>query len=202
MTISVSKYGRFAALIECESSQVAKISLACVNSKMFTEVVPAECTVLVCWQQGVSISDVERICNESDRIELAEIASELVKIPTKYDGADLDEVASRIGISVEGVVALHSSTIFYAAFAGFAPGFMYCTGLPTEFVLPRRDTPRTKVPRGTVAIADIYCGIYPIDSPGGWNLLGTTSVPLFDAHAARPSLIVPGDRVQFVPVAQ
>jgi KipI family sensor histidine kinase inhibitor len=98
------------------------------------------------------------------------------------------------------VIELHSSTIFNAAFAGFAPGFMYCTGLPEVLHLPRRATPRTSVPAGSLAMADAYTAIYPLNSPGGWNLIGTTNIKMFDAKADQPSFLLPGDRVRFVPV--
>jgi KipI family sensor histidine kinase inhibitor len=173
----------------------------CLQSGLFTEVVPAECTVLVCWNEQLTISQIENLV--STIVPAAEVtAGRLVEIPVRYDGQDLDDVAQIIGLTKSEVIELHSSTTFTAAFAGFAPGFMYCTGLPTVLQLPRRATPRVSVPAGSLAMADTYTAIYPLNSPGGWNLIGTTDVQMFDASAKQPSLLVPGDRVRFVPVTK
>lgn len=195
----VSAYGWQAALIECDPNAVSAISATCLNSALFTEVVPAECTVLVCWDGELSISRIEKLVSVVTPATKSNLGR-LVEIPVRYDGEDLDEVANLTGLSNSEVIELHSSTIFSAAFAGFAPGFMYCTGLPEVLQLPRRSTPRVKVPAGSLAMADTYTAIYPLNSPGGWNLIGTTDVQMFDPHAKQPSLLLPGDRVRFVPV--
>lgn len=195
----VSAYGWQAALIECDPNAVSAISATCLNSALFTEVVPAECTVLVCWDGELSISRIEKLVSVVTPATKSNLGR-LVEIPVRYDGEDLDEVANLTGLSNSEVIELHSSTIFSAAFAGFAPGFMYCTGLPEVLQLPRRSTPRVKVPAGSLAMADTYTAIYPLNSPGGWNLIGTTDVQMFDTHAKQPSLLLPGDRVRFVPV--
>lgn len=122
----------------------------------------------------------------------------VVEIPTWYDGPDLPVVARHWGVSVETVVARHQATEFRVAFGGFAPGFAYLTGLPPKLAVPRLDTPRTKVPAGSVGLADIYCGIYPTMSPGGWLLIGRTDALLFDAQRDPPALLDPGERVRFV----
>ena len=127
-------------------------------------------------------------------------ADDLVEIPVRYDGEDLADVAGRVGLTVAELIALHSGTVFLAAFCGFTAGFCYMTGLPERLVLPRRPSPRPRVPANTVAIADIYCGVYPAATPGGWNLLGTTAVSMWDARRDPPSLVSPGQRVRFVPV--
>lgn len=101
-----------------------------------------------------------------------------VEVPVVYDGADLAEVAQLWGVSEREVVARHTGTQFRVAFCGFAPGFPYLVGLDRQ--VPRRPTPRPSVPAGSVGLAGRYCGIYPTSSPGGWQLLGTTAVPLFD----------------------
>lgn len=197
----VSAYGWQAALIECEPNEVSAVSSMCLQSGLFTEVVPAECTVLVCWNEQVSISQIENLV--STIVPAAEAAEgRLVEIPVRYDGQDLDEVAQLIGLTKSEVIELHSSTTLTAAFAGFAPGFMYCIGLPTVLQLPRRATPRVSVPAGSLAMADTYTAIYPLNSPGGWNLIGTTDVQMFNASAKQPSLLLPGDRVRFVPVTK
>jgi KipI family sensor histidine kinase inhibitor len=116
------------------------------------------------------------------------------------DGPDLAEVAARTRMSEADVIAAHSSAEYTAAMLGFMPGFAYLSGLPPELQTPRRATPRERVPRGSVAIAGRHTGVYPARSPGGWNLIGRTSVALFDPLASPPALIQPGDRVRFRPV--
>jgi KipI family sensor histidine kinase inhibitor len=123
------------------------------------------------------------------------------EIPVRYDGADLDEVAARCGLSRKQVVALHSAREYHVLAIGFAPGFAYLGELDPALALPRRDSPRARVPAGAVAIAGAQTGIYPRVSPGGWHLLGTTDAVLFDAARDEPSLFRAGDRVRFVPVA-
>ena len=119
-----------------------------------------------------------------------------VEVPVVYDGADLAEVAQLWGVSEREVVARHTGTQFRVAFCGFAPGFPYLVGLDRQ--VPRRPTPRPSVPAGSVGLAGRYCGIYPTSSPGGWQLLGTTAVPLFDVSRDPPALLPPGSRVHFV----
>ena len=121
----------------------------------------------------------------------------LIEIPVVYDGPDIDEVARISGISPEAVIELHRSVEYRAEFSGFAPGFTYLTGLPERLQVPRRDDPRERVPRGSVAIAGVYSAVYPGASPGGWNLLGTTQLVMFDPTLSSPALVVPGDRVRF-----
>ena len=130
----------------------------------------------------------------------ADADADLVEIPVRYDGDDLSDVAGRVGLTVAELIALHSGTVFLAAFCGFTAGFCYMTGLPERLVLPRLPSPRPRVPADTVAIADIYCGVYPAATPGGWNLLGTTAVSMWDARRDPPNLVAPGQRVRFVPV--
>jgi KipI family sensor histidine kinase inhibitor len=121
----------------------------------------------------------------------------LVRIPTVYDGLDLDDVAERWNTSREGVIDRHTSIEFRVAFCGFAPGFAYLTGLPPDLRVPRLDEPRVSVPAGSVALADEYAAVYPAASPGGWRLLGHTDLVLFDLAADPPSTLRPGTRVRF-----
>ncbi|MET9928460.1 MULTISPECIES: allophanate hydrolase subunit 1 [unclassified Streptomyces] len=124
-----------------------------------------------------------------------------VEIPVVYDGPDLDEVAALWGVGVDEVPALHSRTAFRVAFCGFAPGFGYLTGLPERLHVPRRATPRTRVPAGAVALAGPYTGVYPRPSPGGWQLIGRMADPvaaLWDPAREPAALLGPGTRVRFV----
>jgi KipI family sensor histidine kinase inhibitor len=120
-----------------------------------------------------------------------------VTLPVRYDGADLDAVAAASSLTASEVVRRHSSATYVAAFCGFAPGFAYLTGLDPALHLPRRSTPRTRVPAGAVAIAGDYTAVYPHPSPGGWHLLGHTDAPVWDVERPRPNLLVPGTRVRF-----
>lgn len=122
-------------------------------------------------------------------------------IPTLYDGADLDEVASRVGLARDEVVRRHTAGEYRVLALGFLPGWAYLGPLDPSLSLPRRSSPRTRIPAGAVAIMGAQTGIYPRVSPGGWNLIGSTDVVLFDAHRERPSLFHAGDRVRFVRIA-
>ena len=124
----------------------------------------------------------------------------LVEIPVRYDGEDLAEVARLSGLSVDEVVDRHSDATYTVAFTGFAPGFAYLTGGDPALAVPRRATPRTVVPTGAVAMAGEFTGVYPRESPGGWQLLGRTDVALWDLAERVPALLQPGMRVRFVDV--
>jgi KipI family sensor histidine kinase inhibitor len=122
----------------------------------------------------------------------------LVEVPTVYDGPDLDAVARHWEVTTREVVELHTSTEMLVAFCGFAPGFAYCTGL--ERPVPRLDEPRTRVPAGAVGLADLFTGVYPSASPGGWQLVGHTDLVLWDERRDPPATLAPGTRVRFVEV--
>jgi KipI family sensor histidine kinase inhibitor len=127
------------------------------------------------------------------------VSGELVEVPTRYDGPDLDDVAARWGTDRTGVVERHAALTFVSAFCGFAPGFAYLTGLPDDLAVPRLDSPRPRVAAGSVGLAGSWCGVYPTASPGGWRLLGRTDVALWDQDRSSPALLAPGTRVRFVP---
>ncbi|MGV9699544.1 5-oxoprolinase subunit B family protein [Streptomyces sp. NPDC003470] len=124
----------------------------------------------------------------------------VVEIAVSYDGPDLPDVAAMWGVGPHEVAALHSALTYRVAFCGFAPGFGYLTGLPQELHVPRRDTPRTRVPAGAVALAGPYSAVYPRSTPGGWQLIGTMPAPhrLWDSGRDRAALLTPGTRVRFV----
>jgi KipI family sensor histidine kinase inhibitor len=115
-------------------------------------------------------------------------------------GLDLAEVAELAGMTAEQVVECHSSTLYYVYMLGFLPGHPYMGDTPAALHLPRRKDPRTRVPRGSLAIATSFTVIYPFDCPGGWNIIARTPVSLFDPAAAEPALLAPGDEVRFEPV--
>lgn len=119
-------------------------------------------------------------------------------IPVHFDGEDLSLVAEYVGDTCEGLIACLSALNLRVKFLGFQPGFAYLEGLPAELHLPRRATPRKQVPAGSVALGGGYCGIYPAAGPGGWHLLGTTHLALFDPSASPPARLQPGDSVRLV----
>lgn len=125
---------------------------------------------------------------------------EAVEIPVVYDGPDLADVAEAWGVAVGEVPRIHARTEFRVAFCGFAPGFGYLTGLPGHLNVPRRATPRTRVPAGALALAGPYTGVYPRPSPGGWQLIGRMPEPeaLWDTGREPAALLGPGTRVRFV----
>lgn len=121
----------------------------------------------------------------------------LHEIPVRYTGEDLEAVAASLGMRMDEVVRRHSAPTYSVAFLGFAPGFAYLIGLDPALKLPRLATPRTRTPVGAVAMAGEFTGIYPQATPGGWRVLGSTSVRLFDASRTSPALFAPGDQVRF-----
>jgi inhibitor of KinA len=136
-------------------------------------------------------------CDEFDEVD------NVVTIPVCYGGLygpDLDELAAYHRIRVEEAVALHAGADYTVAMIGFAPGFPYLAGLPDKLATPRRATPRSAVPAGSVGIAGAQTGLYSLETPGGWNIIGRTPLPLFRPYAERPSLLRAGDRVRFEPI--
>ncbi|MFB8775559.1 5-oxoprolinase subunit B family protein [Streptomyces broussonetiae] len=163
------------------------------------EIVPAARTVLL---DGVD--DPARLAAELTASAVPPApprAGQVVELPVRYDGPDLPDVAAHWGVTEAEVARVHAATEFRVAFCGFAPGFGYLTGLPPRYDVPRRATPRTAVPPGSVALAGPYTGVYPRSSPGGWQLIGTTDAVLWDHARVPAALLSPGARVRFVPVA-
>jgi len=146
-------------------------------------------------------SDIQQLASTSDFT--ADKGSNVVTIPVCYDvefGPDLLDVAQHAGLPAEEVIRLHSSPTYLVYFLGFSPGFVYLGGLPEILHTPRLATPRPSIAGGSVGIAGSQTGIYPIDSPGGWKLIGRTPVRMFDSEAAPPTRLQPGDRMKFSPI--
>jgi KipI family sensor histidine kinase inhibitor len=163
------------------------------------EIVPAARTVLL-----DGLDEPGRLAAALPGWEVPPVATRVqdaVEIPVRYDGPDLPDVAALWGVPEGEVARIHAAADFRVAFCGFAPGFGYLTGLPGRYEVPRRATPRTAVPAGSVALAGPYTGVYPRASPGGWQLIGTTDTVLWDHARVPAALLAPGTRVRFVPVA-
>ena len=120
-----------------------------------------------------------------------------VTVPVRYDGPDLADVAAHTGLTEAGVVARHTAAQWTVGFAGFAPGFGYLTGGDPALEVPRRETPRTRIPAGSVGLAGRFSGVYPNDSPGGWQIIGSTTLRMWDVDRDPPALLAPGVRVRF-----
>jgi KipI family sensor histidine kinase inhibitor len=211
-------FGDRALLVECDdlaSAQRAHRALAARPLDGLRELVPGGRTVLVRvdprvvglthlehWVRSV----LEEAASQNEPLSGEPIDAAAVSIPVMYDGEDLATVATAWGCSVDEVIARHAATEWVCAFVGFAPGFPYlvpaggeATALPT---VPRRATSRQAVPTGSVALAAEYCGVYPRESPGGWQLIGRTDAVLWDARREPPALVTAGTRVRFMPVRE
>jgi KipI family sensor histidine kinase inhibitor len=183
---------------EAESLHAELLRRRAEGSLSAREIVPAARTILL-----DGLDDPDRLASELTAAEVPPApprAGEVVEIPVRYDGPDLADVAAHWGVPPKEVARIHAGTAFRVAFCGFAPGFGYLTGLPPRYHVPRRATPRTAVPAGSVGLAGPYTGVYPRSSPGGWQLIGTTDTVLWDHARVPAALLSPGTRVRFVAV--
>lgn len=139
---------------------------------------------------------------EMDLTVQSHAEGKMVQIETVYDGDDLAEVGRLTGLGADGVIAAHTGQVWTVAFGGFAPGFSYMVGENQVLEVPRRSSPRTAVPAGSVALAGNYSAVYPRKSPGGWQLIGRTAAQMWDLSREQPALAAPGDRVQFSAVRE
>ncbi len=169
---------------------------------------PAFASVLIDFdQRRCTHNQVESLVRQalSEAFEVPHPERRVVEIPVRYGGEfgpDLADVARHTRLSPERVVELHASAEYQVYFLGFSPGFPYLGGMPSALATPRLPAPRKQVPAGSVAIGGAQTGIYPVESPGGWRLIGRTSLPLFDAAAEPPALLEMGNRVRFVPAGE
>jgi KipI family sensor histidine kinase inhibitor len=162
------------------------------------DVVPGARTLLVAFRP--SAVSAEALAHDVRSRPLDAVATRdapLRRVPVRYDGEDLSTVAELLGVAADEVVRRHTGAEYAVAFVGFAPGFAYLTGGDPLIDVPRRSSPRTRIPAGSVALAGTYSGVYPRESPGGWQLIGTTDLPMWDLSRERPAFLEPGDRVRF-----
>jgi len=163
------------------------------------DVVPAARTILLVTDPAATdLATVERAVRETTPRRVDRTGGELVEIPVTYDGEDLAEAASLLSCTPEELVRRHTGEEWTVAFCGFAPGFGYLAGACGQWDVPRRDSPRTTVPAGSVALAGEFSGVYPRASPGGWQLIGRTELSIFDLDRDPPALLRPGTPVRFV----
>ncbi|MGQ0603765.1 MAG: 5-oxoprolinase subunit PxpB [Anaerolineales bacterium] len=175
-------------------------SEACIGLR---EIVPGYSTLLVHYDpaetQFAGVRDfVAAIAREN--AETVDDAARRVEIPVQYDGPDLEFVAEHNHLSIDEVIAIHTASAYRVYMMGFTPGFAYLGEVDARIATPRLETPRVRVSAGSVGIAARQTGIYPIESPGGWRILGHTPLKMFDLNRESPFLLAPGDGVKFVRV--
>jgi KipI family sensor histidine kinase inhibitor len=179
--------------------EVHRLQAAVRSLPGVVEVVPGYRTLLVTAESPAETAVVREALPALDLPVLEQVRRRVVEVPVVYDGEDLAEVGRLTGLSEAEVVARHAAPEYLVAFLGFAPGFPYLVGLDPALHVPRRRTPRTRVPAGSVGLAGEQTGIYPQPTPGGWQLIGRTSTVLFDTGREPPALLAAGDRIRFVP---
>lgn len=172
-----------------------------------TEIVPTYCSVMIHYDPEVML--FSELVRELERVSTQELAEAFnldrtIEVPVAYGGEygpDLEAVAEYNGITIEEVIDIHSEGNYLIYMLGFTPGFAYMGGMDKRIATPRLKNPRTKIPAGSVGIAGEQTGIYPIDSPGGWQLIGQTPLSLYDPMREQPILFEAGWRVKFVPIS-
>lgn len=165
------------------------------------ELVPGARTILVCYRpSAITPEQIVAAVEQLDLTSKSTPPAPLVEIEVNYDGEDLADVALLLGMSPQKIIDLHTGSQYTVGFTGFAPGFAYLTGGHPLLNVPRRDSPRTRIPAGAVALGGAFSGIYPRQSPGGWQLIGSTLAPMWDLKRLLPALLQPGDRVRFIDV--
>ncbi|MBQ7245489.1 MAG: 5-oxoprolinase subunit PxpB [Firmicutes bacterium] len=189
--------------LDCIKSEMAEGKLSGVF-----DVIPSYAAILLCFDPLVT--DGETIKNEVEEIILNNFSKELlshdkniIEIPVMYGGEygpDLENVSKHTGLSQEEIIKLHSEPLYPVYMIGFLAGFPYLGGMNPSIATPRLDTPRLSVPEGSVGIAGLQTGIYPIDSPGGWQIIGRTPIKLYDPESSSPFLLSPGDHIKFIPI--
>lgn len=195
----ILRMGEHSVLVELDDpAAVRRLRAAALAAGIAREVVAGWRTLLLTGDgsPGQLAGQVEQLST----VTAAAVSGRHHEVPVHYDGEDLSAVAAACGLSEQDVVRLHSGATYDVVLLGFSRGFPYLAGLPQELSLPRRATPRTRVPAGSVGIALDQCGIYPMASPGGWQLLGHTERPVFDEQCEPPNLLDIGDTVHFVQV--
>ena len=199
--MTVLTYGDRSLLIEADTTEEAIGWTVAINEAELpgvVDVVPGAKTVLVTadgpGRTGALRTALERLVPAPEK---ARRDGPTIDVPVIYDGPDLDDVARLTGMTSEEVVTAHTGTPWQVAFGGFAPGFAYLIGGDPRLQVPRRDEARTKVPAGSVGLAGEFSGIYPRQSPGGWQLLGHTDLRMWDVDRNPPALLQPGTLVRF-----
>lgn len=220
-TVRLLSMGDSAVLVETDdidavlAISAALTPLAQAGHGVWAEVddlVPAARTLLVVARSTTDLTMLRRAIADAISEATADAAAEVrrgapagsdvLEVPVRYDGPDLQEVARQTGLGLAEVVAAHTGSTWRVAFSGFSPGFAYLVGGDPRLVVARRPEPRTRVPAGSVALAGQFSGVYPRESPGGWQVIGRTDEVLWDVNRTPPALLAPGLTVRFVEVAR
>ncbi len=200
---SIREVGQRALMVECRGladvmAYHQRLSAEPLDGQV--DVVAAAATILLVFDaRGAA----RRAAAHLDELVVGEFSPrdrQEITVDVVYDGEDLGSVAESLGVSPEALVEWHTEQAWTGAFTGFAPGFTYCVPEGQARSVPRRDSPRTTVPRGSVGLAGEFSAVYPQESPGGWQLIGRTTAPMWDLNRDSPALIRPGDTVRYVPV--
>jgi KipI family sensor histidine kinase inhibitor len=188
-----------------ETGDATLACYAALTGGRFSEIedlIPADGSLLVVLRRGAQASAGLwarlAVPPDADGTE----SGSLHEIAVEYGGEagpDLPKMAERAGVDVAAYIRMHAAVEYSVAFLGFQPGFPYLRGMPPALHARRRRTPRTRVAAGSIAVGGTYTGIYPGDGPGGWQVIGRTAAVLFNPRSERPALLMPGDRVRFVP---
>lgn len=202
---TVRDYGDQALLLEFNSTAEVLAwtdTLRAAGLPGVLDIVPASRTILIkLAAPRYQIPTAQRLSKlrlgEIDNTEASAPQQADVTIDVVYDGTDLDEVAKLTGLTSDEVIAAHTGSLWRVAFGGFTPGFAYLVGGDERLQVPRRSEPRTRVPAGSVALAGEFGGVYPRETPGGWQLIGRTDATLWDLEREQPALLIPGMHVQF-----
>ena len=184
-------------LADLEATLALFDSLARKPVEGIEEVIPAARTLMLRFDPETSPSDIAAELASRDLSARDSGRTRTVEIPVVYDGADLAESAELLGITTEEVIRRHTEADYTVAFTGFAPGFAYLSAPEAGLTVPRRQTPRTRIPAGAVGLAGAFSGVYPRESPGGWQIIGTTPLVMFDPDRDPAALLSPGDGVRF-----
>lgn len=197
------------------STEVSQITVNAYNllklSKIagLIDIIPSYTSVLVTYD--IFLYDYKKLCEiikiylSTHQNEITQNNRKLVRIPVYYGedvGLDLQKVASRHQLDINSVISIHTAYTYSVFAIGFAPGFAYCGEVNKKIATPRLDTPRTKVSKGSVGIANNQTAIYPSDSPGGWNILGKTNFEMFDKNLNTLCPVKVGDKIQFIPITR
>ena len=202
MTYTVKRVGTRALIVDLPDLGTVMDFYAALSATPLehqTDVVAAARTVLVTFDSPTATTKAVDVLAAYTPAAADMGTPRDINIDVRYDGEDVGALASSLGMSTGELIEWHTSTTWVAAFGGFAPGFTYCVPEDASRALeiPRRDSPRTAVPAGAVALAGEFSAVYPRTSPGGWQLIGTTATPMWDSTATPPALVAPGDRVHY-----
>ncbi len=199
----LSLLGEEVILLECSSSvPIEKIhksthELAIILEDQLLDIVPAYQSIAV----FCSLSPEELhqlLAGKFAKTKQSSTQSEIIELPICYElGLDLNRIARHSGLSIDQVISIHLNSVYRSLFIGFTPGFIYADGLDERLNCPRLDSPRTKIPAGSIGIGGNQTGIYSLESPGGWNILGRTPLKVFDMNRKPPMLIDVGTSYQF-----